>query len=95
MSIPKDCKKERLCEFMLKTIGDCKEFYLAGTIHSTEMSLKAAISGTLNLSSSLTLEEAYFEVIAGTKQTSSSLNGMVRMTRDGKELTFAGKLSSQ
>lgn len=54
------------------------------------MELKAAVTGTLKLSNSLILEEVYFETVAGMKESSTSLNGMVRMTRDGKELSFAG-----
>ena len=92
VTVPKDCKRERLCEYMLKTVGEKKDFFLSGIIHSTEMYLRANIGGSMKLSSTLTMDDVSFEVGAGIKQTKMSLNGMVKMTRDKQELSFAGML---
>ena len=55
------------------------------------MQLKATIGGSMKLSSTLTMDDVSFEVGAGLKQTRMSLNGMVKMTRDKQELSFAGR----
>ena len=86
MTLPSDCKGDKLCLEAKSVLDKDTKFLLQGSITDSGMVLKASYKGNMKIAGSLELNDVSFAVSVG-KETEAYFEVTLKM----KDVTFKGE----